>query len=110
MDKKEKIKKLLASGVAEEKIEKIISADDSINLKFETVTQGLKTAYDAYNVGDMANLNVAVDNLNSVKKNVGDLEKELKQYQEAMQQPGVNTKPVEEPAEAPAEPTPIVEE
>ena len=100
--KSDRIKELVKAGKPNDEIKKIIAEETDIELLFQTVTTGLKTAWDSYKGPDMASLNVAVDNLNAVRKNVAQLTKLLEEKKANATQPGAGAPPEVVPP-APAE-------
>lgn len=77
MDKKTRIKMLIAKKLNDEQIEILVAEHDDINVAFQTVAKGVQTALESYDKGDVAGLNVAIDNLAAARKNISDLEKKL---------------------------------
>jgi len=111
-DVDKRIKELVSAGVSDADIEKIIADEEEITNLFDTVTVSLQTAVDNWNKGDMASLNVAVDNVNNAKKHLGELSKKLDEKKSSKETPGLETTPVdEEVIEEPVdEPVPSIEE
>jgi ABC-type oligopeptide transport system substrate-binding subunit len=94
MDMKERAKQLLKAGKTEKEIEIILAEETEVETLFQTVTTGLKTAWESYKGSDMASLNVNVDNLAAVSKNITQLRKLLEQKKVGVEQPGASTEPV----------------
>lgn len=91
---KERAKQLLKAGKTEVEIVKILAFETEVDTLFQTTTQGLKTAWEQYQGDDKASLNVAIDNLAAVSKNISQLRKLLEQQKTGVETPGVATIPV----------------
>jgi len=90
-----RIKELLKAGIKEEDVEKIIAAEEEVDILFSTITESLTTAHQSYKKPDMASLNVAIDNLNSSKKHITELQKKLEELRSTKSQPGAAVEPPE---------------
>lgn len=78
--------KYLQAGFDKDLIIKILSGNNDAGIiLFETIATGLKTALDQYNENTQSTLNVSVDILGTIKKNIASLEKILVEKQTALQ-------------------------
>ena len=94
VDLKGYAKELLIAKKPNEEIIKIIAEETQIDTLFQTVTEGLKVAYESYKGPDIASLNVCIDNLASVSKNIGQLKKLLEDKKAGVTEPGAIVTPV----------------
>jgi len=94
IDTKERAKQLLKAGKTENEIIKILAEETEVDTLFQTATMGLKTAWESYQGSDKASLNVCIDNLAAVGKNITQLRKILEERKSGVEQPGAETTPV----------------
>jgi hypothetical protein len=102
------IAKLLSEGKKKEEIVKIIKshlknkikandADTNVKNLFATIAVSIKSAGEAYDVGDVAHLNFTLNTVTSIKKTISELEKILTEIKTANETPGGEpVEPIEE--------------
>jgi translation initiation factor IF-3 len=93
------IAKLLSEGKKKEEIIKIIAihlkskikandVDTNVKNLFSTIAVSIKSAGEAYDVGDVAHLNFTLNTVTSIKKTISELEKVLTEIKTANETPG----------------------
>jgi hypothetical protein len=96
---KKLIAKLLSEGKKKEEIVKIIKshlkskikandADTNVKNLFSTIAVSIKSAGEAYDVGDVAHLNFTLNTVTSIKKVISELERVLTEIKTANETPG----------------------